>query len=584
MKIYILLLFLIINTYANHIVLDAQGHTAASRTLLFDNQNNLISSGEDNSVRVWDIKTGKTIKKILGYTWEDAGAVFTMALTKDNKYLITAGWFEDNSLRVYDYKSAKIVKYITDIDRPIISIALSEDEKYLAVAADSNIFIYSFDDFKLIKKLTKHSSMIYNVKFIEHNGTHNIVSLGDSKETILYSIEKDKVLNIHTSEKRLQALAVSDKYIAIGGNKKEILIFDLNLNLIKTIKIDQALCSLEFSPNGDFLASSGLSNEDSDNPIDIYETKDFKKVNSFNKHTNTTFGLKFLDNTTIASAGGESNEIYLWDIKTKKVKQKFTSKQASIYSLSLYNGTVAYGKYFYDYDTDKNFDGYFSYKKLKIGNDTLTQFERFSHRWLDKSQEIHFSQMDSERKDYYLDTRTGGDYDYSDAVLVLYDKNDEEVCNITRGLSDGYRHNVYALYKDYIITAGMNGMLEIYDLECDIYSQLIGHVGDIWALAEDDDYLASAGADGIIRLWDLKDFLAHVDDEDIYYMKPKLNLFLTKDEWAVWSSEDDYATSKGAQKYLGYIKNTTEDKESYWIAVNPQKQNPKKIKAIFEKR
>jgi guanine nucleotide-binding protein subunit beta-2-like 1 protein len=64
------------------------GHNHFVSDLALANENNMvISSSWDKSLRLWDLKTGKTVRRFVGHTKE----VFTVALSQDNRQIISAG-------------------------------------------------------------------------------------------------------------------------------------------------------------------------------------------------------------------------------------------------------------------------------------------------------------------------------------------------------------------------------------------------------------------------------------------------------------------------------------------------------------
>lgn len=64
------------------------GHNHFISDLALANENNMvISSSWDKTLRLWDLKTGKTVRRFVGHTKE----VFTVALSQDNRQIISAG-------------------------------------------------------------------------------------------------------------------------------------------------------------------------------------------------------------------------------------------------------------------------------------------------------------------------------------------------------------------------------------------------------------------------------------------------------------------------------------------------------------
>ncbi len=95
-----------------------------------------------------------------------------------------------------------------------------------------------------------------------------------------------------------------------------------------------------------------------------------------------------------------------------------------------------------------------------------------------------FNRISTTYRNYQLVHRRGGDYGYNDGVLDIK-KNGETVASIVRDGTNGYRHDCYGFYKDYIISGGMNGQLKIYNFQGDEVANLVGHTGEVWSIALD---------------------------------------------------------------------------------------------------
>jgi WD40 repeat protein len=62
---------------------------------------NLASGGEDNSVKLWDVNTGKNTVTLQGHTLR----VFSVVFSPDGKTLASGSW--DKTIKVWDVSNAK---------------------------------------------------------------------------------------------------------------------------------------------------------------------------------------------------------------------------------------------------------------------------------------------------------------------------------------------------------------------------------------------------------------------------------------------------------------------------------------------
>jgi hypothetical protein len=177
-----------------------------------------------------------------------------------------------------------------------------------------------------------------------------------------------------------------------------------------------------------------------------------------------------------------------------------------------------------------------------------------------KRNRAKFKRVFTKSGKYSLIHRAGGDYGQSDAILDIKNEG-SPVASITRGSGNGYRHNCYGLYKNHIISGGMNGELRIYNREGKEVANLVGHTGEVWSIALDEDRLVSGSSDQTIKIWDLSKLKRE--------MKPQLNLFISKtNEWIAWTPQGFYNASKGAEQYIGYHINQGANKEAKFLDVS----------------
>ena len=68
----------------------------------------IVSGSDDNSVRVWDASTGKTLKVLEGHTH----FVNTVAFLSDDSHIVSGS--SDKSVRVWDASTGETLKVLED--------------------------------------------------------------------------------------------------------------------------------------------------------------------------------------------------------------------------------------------------------------------------------------------------------------------------------------------------------------------------------------------------------------------------------------------------------------------------------------
>ncbi|QJW97499.1 WD40 repeat domain-containing protein [Frigoriglobus tundricola] len=98
----------------------------------------LVTGGEDKTVRVWDVASGKQLRSFQGHT----DGVTAVAVRGDGRQLASAS--NDGAVRLWDLTTVDDHKALTDAKESLWALALSPDGKHLAAAgADKTIRVYA---------------------------------------------------------------------------------------------------------------------------------------------------------------------------------------------------------------------------------------------------------------------------------------------------------------------------------------------------------------------------------------------------------------------------------------------------------
>jgi WD40 repeat protein len=95
------------------------------------NGKNIVSAGNDSTVRVWDAATGIEITHMT-----TGGPVYSMAFSPDGKYIVSGS--DDNTARVWNALSGIEISRMTHSDN-VYSVAFSPDGKYVVSGSGNNL-------------------------------------------------------------------------------------------------------------------------------------------------------------------------------------------------------------------------------------------------------------------------------------------------------------------------------------------------------------------------------------------------------------------------------------------------------------
>jgi len=542
------------------IKLDTKGHTAEIDRIIVTKSKDIISASIDKSIRVWSSATGKEKRRILGQIGTGKrGMIFTMALSPNEEFLAVGGYMK--GIRVYNYKTGKIFKILKSHSRKVNDLSFSDDGKYLISASnDKTAKIWSVKDFSLLDTIKFHTKIVEAVKIIKKEGNYFAVTAGLDKKIALYDIQKKKIIKSHTLNHRLMSLATSKQHISVCGYyDKNIDIYNYNLEHIKTIISKSSPVNIAYSPNEKLLIAG---NNAYPTNINIYDVnQNYKKIQSFKSDGGIIMGVSFLDNQTAISAGGDKNKIYIWDIQRAKVLKKIDGEGDAVHSVGVKGDTIALGHSDCRSANCQRLQKSINLKKFQMQNLRDTKFNKISTTY----------------GNYSLTRRKGGEYKHDQAVIDIK-RDGKTIASITRSSYNGIYHTCYGFYKNYVVTGGGDGHLEIYNLKGERVANLVGHTKDILSIAIDKDRLVSGSEDQTVRIWNLSKIES--------FMKPQLTLFISKNsEWVVWTPEGFYHSSKGGEKYIGFHINRGAEYEAEFVdvgALNKQLHRPDIIAKVLK--
>ncbi|WP_321494300.1 caspase family protein [uncultured Desulfobacter sp.] len=547
------------------LTVDTGGHKGIINDLIVTPDNRyLISASDDKTIRVWDIRTKKEVRKILGQVGPgNEGKIFAIALSPDGRWLAAGGYFlPDDAIRIYNFETGALHQVLKGHTNVVYDLAFSPDGTLLVSgSADKSVKLWQVNNhFSLKETLTGHKNDVYAVAVLEDN---TIVSAGYDEQVIMW--KKGKKVNAYRHSHDLKYIAISNKWIAVSGNRnddKKILIFDHQLKLHKAITSPTTPNGLAFSRDGrQLVAGTGSSPYVSI----IYDAEQgFTELSRFQGHDNLVMAVAFLSDNTAVTAGGANNDIFFW--KQGKKLGQISGAGKRIWAVGLDNSGLHWGT------TWKT--------SVKKHANPLTQRFDLTSFTLGNSGGTP-ARISTTSGAWTLSHSGGGDYGYADATLVI-SKNGQEQARITRDSTDGLGHNAYGfLPEGTIVSGGSNGFLATYDKKGNKLAQFMGHTGEIWSIAVLGDRLLSGGDDQTLMLWDLGALKR--GEKEIY---PILSLFAGDDgEWVAWSKSGYYTSSASGDKYVGFHVNGGPEHEAQFYPASRFQASlyrPDIIKALIE--
>ena len=269
----------------------------------------LASGSADNSIKLWDVQTGKEIATLQGHD----DFVSSVSFSPDGKTLASASL--DTTVRLWDVQTRKKIATLQGHQLDVHSVDFSPDGKTLASgSADNSIKLWDVQTWKEIATLQRHDGWINDVSFSPDG--KSLVSVGSKMR--LWDVETGKEITTiqgHGTEVMSVSFSPDGKILAYESDNNTIKLWDVQTReKIATLQgHDDFVLSVSFSPDGKTLASGSH-----DNSVKLWDVQTGKEITTIRGHDDFVNNVSFSpDGKMLVSSSGDEI-IKLWDVHIGK--------------------------------------------------------------------------------------------------------------------------------------------------------------------------------------------------------------------------------------------------------------------------
>ena len=127
----------------------AEGHSSYVRCVAVINDNTIVSGSDDNSLKIWDIKSGEEIKSLTGHS------DFVTCVSVIDENTIVSG-SRDYSLKIWDVNSGEEIKILTGHSDWVTCVAVINENTIVSGSDDKSIKIW-FDKGKYFRQEQRYA-------------------------------------------------------------------------------------------------------------------------------------------------------------------------------------------------------------------------------------------------------------------------------------------------------------------------------------------------------------------------------------------------------------------------------------------
>ena len=524
------------------------------KELLFrSSSNELISLGDDKTIRFWDLDSGELNRTLRGEITDTGGRLYAGALSKDERYLAVGGFDAENSIRVIDLDHGEIAAVLRSHTNSVHALDFSDDGLWLASgSSDHQVLVWDLSELAgrsgLLEindaaHLEAHEDSVYALDFSDDG--LRLASGADDDLLILWKRESPgapfEIVSrgtAHTDDVSALSFSPYGSLIISGGFDHRLVLWDGETGeFMETIDNDMgsSVNAVAFSPDGQRVLASSQSSQDGITAI--YDLATSTRTVEFDQHDNRVRCAAWHPRKNlVATSGGNDNAVMVWRPSPEEkqgqaaatVVHRLSGEGRANWSVAFSEdrrGIVAFGRFYsaeaplLDQDLELAFD--FLNFEFVTGGDYHRAFTQIESITLEKT---------------------------SPTTLSIGEDNTLEVNRSTDGTIHAYSFTPEG--SGVIVGGGFS--LKTFESNPSndgghpVRREFVGHQGEIWAVAasRDGEYLASASDDQTIRLWNL-------DSGELL-----ASLFVADDhEWVCWTPSGHYHASPGGERYIGWHLN-----------------------------
>ncbi|WP_372369081.1 DUF4062 domain-containing protein [Candidatus Uabimicrobium sp. HlEnr_7] len=287
-----------------------EGHERDVKSVCMDKDNRLLfSASRDYTARIWDIESGECLQVL-----SHKSTVFTISCDDKGEYVAT-GVF--GTIRVWETKSGRCVKKFEGHESAIFGLHMTGDgQKIISGSSDKTIRLWDANCESQISFPIGHSDNIQTASFSHCNR----LLLTSSKDTDIHMWDVTngrKIKTIATDEYiRFAHYTTNDKAIYFGGNSKNITFYNLeNQNIEATLKDHKkiVLCA-KISRDNRFLVSG-----DRGRNVYLWDVVEQKCIQQWKEHEHDVRSVDISEDNRYVVSGAEDRTIHVWDVEQQKL-------------------------------------------------------------------------------------------------------------------------------------------------------------------------------------------------------------------------------------------------------------------------
>jgi len=283
-------------------------HTDSINAIAITPDGQKVVSSSDNTLKVWDLKTGKELQILQGHS-ESVNAV---AITRDGQKVVSGS--SDNTLKVWDLETGKGLQILQGHSESVNAVAITRDgRRVVSGSSDNTLKVWDLETGKELQILQGHSKSV-NAVAITPDGQKVVSGSGDSILKV-WDLETGKELQIlqgHSESVSAVAITPDGQKVVSGSGDSTLKIWDLETGRnLQTLKgHTDWIYSVTITSDGQKIISWS-----DDRTLRVWDLKTSVELQTFQDDIHSVNVVAMSPDDRTAVSGSDDGKLKVWDIE-----------------------------------------------------------------------------------------------------------------------------------------------------------------------------------------------------------------------------------------------------------------------------
>jgi len=332
-----------------------EGHSGPVRAVAVSPDGLTVISGglsgasmmEPGELILWDLRTGQEIHRFEG----QAEAIVDIAISSDgNKVIASSGEVayssavlnQTYSLLLWNVRTGELIHRFKDIERDVPNLAISPNGDFaLTASTDHNLYLWDMESGEQVHTLEGHIDLVMTVA-ISPDG-HRAISGGGDGEVVLWNLEEGELLarfDAHTAGVNDIAFSPGGHTVLSVATDNTIILWDL-FNAAEINRFEgheAAVLDVAYTPNGKHFVSASSSYDPAapiieEDSLRLWNLESGEQAGSLDWHINDVFQMDISpDGRRVLSGHLMDASLRLWNFATGQEIRRFEGHMAPVFS------------------------------------------------------------------------------------------------------------------------------------------------------------------------------------------------------------------------------------------------------------